>query len=53
MAGYIGKIEPFDDALETWASYAERLEQCFALNDIEGENASTINTPWKENVQPV
>ena len=37
MSGFIGKIEPFDDALETWASYTERLEQYFALNKIEGE----------------
>jgi dihydrofolate reductase len=37
MAGYIGKIGPFDEALETWASYTERLEQYFALNDIKGE----------------
>jgi dihydrofolate reductase len=37
MAGYIGMIEPFDDTLETWTSYTERLKQYFALNDIEGE----------------
>ena len=30
MAGYIGKIEPF----EKWSSYQERLEEYFAVNDI-------------------
>ena len=35
--GYIGKIEPFDDSLETWTSYTERLEQYFAVNDVDNE----------------
>ncbi len=34
MAGYIGKIENFDDSIEHWTSYVERLEQYFAVNDI-------------------
>ena len=37
MAGYIHKIEPFDEALEMWALYTECLDQYFALNDIKGE----------------
>ncbi|CAC5423728.1 Uncharacterized protein K02A2.6 [Mytilus coruscus] len=37
MAGYIGKIEPFDDSTETWSSYVERLEQYFAVNALENE----------------
>ena len=34
MAGYIGKIEPFDEGIEKWSSYQERLEEYFAVNDI-------------------
>ncbi|KAK3091048.1 hypothetical protein FSP39_016771 [Pinctada imbricata] len=36
-AGYIGKIEPFDESIETWTSYVERLDQYFAVNDIDSE----------------
>ena len=35
MAGYIGKIEAFDESLETWDSYIERLEQYFKVNKVE------------------
>jgi hypothetical protein len=34
MAGYIGKIEPFDDAVDTWTAYTERLEQYSEVNGI-------------------
>ena len=34
MAGYIGKIEPFDEGQETWTNYQERLEEYFAVNEI-------------------
>ena len=34
MAGYIGKIEPFDEGQETWTTYQERLEEYFAVNEI-------------------
>ena len=34
MAGYIGKIEPYDEGQETWTSYQERLEEYFEVNDI-------------------
>jgi hypothetical protein len=27
--GIIGRIEPFEDTVETWTSYTERLEQYF------------------------
>ncbi|VDI74334.1 Hypothetical predicted protein [Mytilus galloprovincialis] len=37
MAGYIGKIENFDDGIEQWTSYTERLEQYFAVNEISNE----------------
>ena len=37
MAGYIGKIENFDDSIEQWPSYIERLEQYFAVNEISNE----------------
>ena len=32
--GIIGRIEPFEDTVETWTSYTERLEQYFEVNDI-------------------
>ena len=35
--GYIGKIEPFDDSVESWNSYVERLEQYFTINEIDDE----------------
>ena len=35
MAGYIGKIEAFDETQETWESYTERLEQYFKVNKVE------------------
>ena len=31
----IGKIEEFDQKLESWSSYVERIEVFFAANDIE------------------
>lgn len=34
MAGYIGKIEPYDEGVEKWTSYQERLEEYFAVNEI-------------------
>ena len=34
MAGYIRKIEPYDEEQETWTSYQERLEEYFEVNDI-------------------
>ena len=34
MAGYIGKIEPFDEGPEIWTNYLERLEEYFAVNEI-------------------
>ncbi|CAG2213598.1 unnamed protein product [Mytilus edulis] len=37
MAGYIDKIENFDDGIEQWTSYTERLEQYFAVNEISNE----------------
>jgi hypothetical protein len=32
--GIIGRIEPFEDTVETWTSYTERLEQYFEVYDI-------------------
>jgi hypothetical protein len=32
--GIIGWIDPFEDTVETWTSYTERLEQYFEVNDI-------------------
>ena len=43
MAGYIGKIEPFDEGIEKWSSYQERLEKYFAVNDIANENDKKVS----------
>ena len=37
MAGYIGKIEAFDETQESWESYTERLEQYFKVNKVDDE----------------
>lgn len=37
MAGYIGKIDPFDDSIENWTSYVERFEQYFKANKVEND----------------
>ncbi|CAC5364000.1 unnamed protein product [Mytilus coruscus] len=37
MAGYIGKIENFNDGIEQWTSCTERLEQYFAVNEINND----------------
>ena len=37
MAGYIGKIQTFDENSENWTSYTERLEQYFEVNEIANE----------------
>ena len=34
MAGIIGKIDSFDESIETWTSYVERLEEYFKANKI-------------------
>ncbi len=37
MAGYIGKIDSFDENIENLTSYTERLEQYFEANEIANE----------------
>src|ERR1043165_307083 len=37
MAIAIGKIDSFDDNVEDWATYIERVEQFFITNDIVDE----------------
>ena len=34
MALIIGKVGPFEETLETWESYTERLGQFFIANDV-------------------
>lgn len=34
MAGFIGKIDAFEDSKEDWSTYIERVEQYFIANDI-------------------
>ena len=45
MAGYIGKIEPFDEGQESWTNYQERLEEYFTVNEIaEDKKVSALLT---------
>lgn len=37
MAGYIGKIDTFENTTDDWNIYCERLEQYFEANDIKDE----------------
>ncbi len=37
MAGYIVKIDAFDNATEDWTLYCERIEQYFKANDIDDD----------------
>ena len=37
MAGHIGKLEQFDENIDSWISYEERLVQYFNVNDIRDE----------------
>ena len=41
--GIIGRIEPFEDTVETWTSYTERLEQYFEVNDIAEDKKVPVN----------
>ncbi len=42
MAGYIGKIDAFDNATEDWTLYCERIEQYFKANDIDDEKRVSV-----------
>ena len=33
----IGKINPYDDGLEDWDSYVEKVDQYFTVNEISNE----------------
>ena len=37
MAHHIGAIETFDETVENWCSYVERLENYFAANRVEDD----------------
>lgn len=37
MALIIGKVGPYDEALDTWKSYIERLGQYFIANDVHSD----------------
>ena len=38
MAGFIGRIDLFDEALEDWPSYSERLKQYLIVNKVDEES---------------
>jgi hypothetical protein len=33
--GLIGRIDPFDETIESWGNYVERLEQYFEADEVE------------------
>ena len=37
MAGRVGRIDVFDDSVESWCSYTERLDQYFLANEVTEE----------------
>lgn len=41
MAGYIGKIDTFENTTDDWNIYCERLEQYFETNDIKDEKRAS------------
>jgi hypothetical protein len=52
--GIIGRIEPFEDTVETWKSYTERLEQYFEVNDIaEDKKVPALLTLWYQTIQEI
>jgi hypothetical protein len=54
MAAYIGKIEAFDETIEPWSSYVERLGQYFKANKVDDslERCIIIKFNWWKNLQP-
>jgi len=42
MAGYIGKIDPFENAMDDWTLYCERIKQYFKANDIDDEKRVSV-----------
>ena len=41
--GLIGRIDPFDETIESWGNYVERLEQYFEANEV--ENTKKVSWP--------
>jgi len=39
MATRIGKIDSFDDGIEDWPTYVERVEQYFVANEVEDDKS--------------
>lgn len=37
MAALIGKIDTYDETIEPWESYVERLDQYFLANEIDND----------------
>ena len=33
--GLIGRIDPFDETIESWGNYLKRLEQYFKANEVD------------------
>ena len=33
--GLIGRIDPFDETIESWGNYVKRLEQYFKANEVD------------------
>ena len=54
MAAYNGKIEAFDETIEPWSSYVERLGQYFKANKVDDslKVASLLSLIGGKNLQP-
>ena len=37
MAGFIGKIDAFEESTEDWSTYIERVDRYFIANDVNGD----------------
>nr|XP_055076811.1 uncharacterized protein K02A2.6-like [Misgurnus anguillicaudatus] len=42
MAGYIGKIDPFDSGTDDWTMYCEQIEQYFKANSIDDDKRVSV-----------
>ena len=53
MASNHGHIEEFNNQLEDWCSYTERLQNCFIANDIKSEGKQRAAVGFAQRVWPV
>ena len=47
MAGRVGRIDVFDDSVESWCSYTERLDQYF----LREKGACVVEFDWEPHIR--